>query len=253
MNCYAYALQTYYTGNEYYQLYPGEIGIGKSYSDSYTASNWKDLKSYYGIMGNVIENNARLHQSDDLNYNMVKYLEFVENQMRRDAIVMNNTIVKYNSITNVAGSVIKGYLPNVNESYNVFIPPDDYDENNKRFIAMIGYVSGNNAFDEYTASMHYYVRNGNGTCGNPSHRGTCSIWSHKMGNNPVSIYNGNTILCDYTLYDNAYKFSRGNNISIYANTDLVNFYSITKDTNVYNSSFGYEHNDNSTGTQYFAS
>lgn len=46
---------------------------------------------------------------------------------------------------------------------------------------MIGYVSGNNAFDKYTASMHYYVRNSNGTCGNPNHRSTCIIWSHKMG------------------------------------------------------------------------
>ena len=50
MNCYAYALQTYYSGSDgYYELYPGEIGIGNHVNDGYDAQNFGELQDYYLI------------------------------------------------------------------------------------------------------------------------------------------------------------------------------------------------------------
>ena len=94
MNCYAYALQTYYNGDNMYYLYPGEFGIGQNIeNDGYTFSG--------------------------------------------------------------------------------------YNENNERIIAMTAYYLYYGRFNG-SLSMHYYLRNGNGTC--PTHGGNCSIWSQKMGN-----------------------------------------------------------------------
>ena len=247
MNCYAYALQSYHVGNGYYPLYPGEIGIGQTGNDDKTAYNWKQLESYYSYASNPFENAAEDyndHSKDDKSYYLKlinsanNYAYFVENQMRRDAKAMNFTITKYDSTPDLINSVIRGHILG-DKIYNKFILPSTYNEDNERFIMMICYVVPE-AYNGYTASFHYYLRNGNGTCSNPDHDEHCSIWTHKMGDGEVSdksIGSGVT-LCDFTVYNEAYNIaSSGYHRPIYYNPDLINIYGITKDTNPYNYSF----------------
>lgn len=98
-------------------------------------------------------------------------------------------------------------------------------------------------------SMHYYMRNGSGTC--PVHGGDCSIWSNKMGKGIVKNYpgeNSNKILCDKTIYNYAYDLDNAFNGY---NKDLIYFFNITKDNDLYSSKFENGHSTNSTGTLYY--
>ncbi len=251
MNCYAYALQAYHIGStEYYQLYPGEIGIGNHINDGYDASNYNELINHYryfqnkvkGVISNIL--NGRDIYSSQIQYYvgnnetfrtvMDEYMVFIENQMKRDAVVMDFNMSKY-----LNENVIDKYS-------NKFTPPSAFNEDNERIIAMIAYY---NYVDLYTGtlSMHYYMRNGNGTC--PVHGGNCSIWSNKMGSDIVKNYPGNIhseILCDETIYD--YAYNSGVVFNCY-NKELVNFYSITKDADIFSSSFS--HDPSGGATFYF--
>ena len=237
MNCYAYALQTYYSGSDgYYELYPGEIGIGQTGNDDKTAYNWTQLNTYHSAAANTLVNGAIVNNQSTIINGANNYAYFLENQMRRDAKAMNFNITKYDSTPDLINSVIRGHIIGDN-IYNEFILPDTYNEDEERFIMMICYVS-DNGFGDYTPSFHYYLRNGNKTCGNPEHNSNCSLWSHKMGYDKVSNMSGSgETLCDFTVYNEAYNITKSNFPLIYCNRSLVNIYSITKDTNLYSYSF----------------
>lgn len=251
MNCYSYALQMYYRGTGSYAIYPGEIGIGQQISnDNYNTTTYEQLMEYYDSFVSPIE--SRIYELTDQKdvytsqiYSYVaddskfaellnNYLNFVENQMRRDAKVIDFEISKYDnsSILNTS---------------NEFTPPSNYNESNERIIAMIAYYLYSGSF-KGSLSMHYYMRHGNGTC--TAHGGNCSMWSQKMRFQEVTNFDSlDTILCDRTIYDSAYYIGASN---IACNVNLVNFYSITKDTNVYNSWYGNGQYDESTGTPYLS-
>ena len=256
MNCYAYALQTYYSGSDgYYELYPGEIGIGNHVNDGYDAQNFGELQDYYlihfenkirNVIKKILENKDNIYASQIQSYvgnnetfrtTMDEYMVFIENQMKRDATTMNFNISKY---------LNKNIIDYKNS--NKFILPDNFDEDTERIIAMVAYYNYKNLYDG-SLSMHYYMRNGSGTC--PIHEGNCSIWSNKMGSGIVKNYpetDTSKILCDETIYNYAYDL--GNRFNGY-NKDLVYFFNITKDTNIYGSRFENGHNRNSTGTSYY--
>ena len=254
MNCYAYALQTYYNGSDgYYELYPGEIGIGANTSDRYGIDNFGKLQDYYlvysknkvrDVIKKILNNHdiysnqiqSYVGNNEDFRAVMNDYMVFTENQMKKDAIVMNFNIFKYSN-ENIIDS----------KNSNKFVLPNTFNENIERIIAMIAYYNYDNLY-EGSLSMHYYMRNGNGTC--PIHQGNCSIWSNKMGSDIVKNYPGNNttkILCDETIYNYAYDLD--NKFNGY-NKDLVYFFNITKNTDIYNSSFEYGHDRTSTGTSY---
>ena len=91
--------------------------------------------------------------------------------------------------------------------------------------------------------MHYYLRHGNGSCSNPDHDSSCSLWSHKPGYNVVRSmpFDGWPPLCDETIYD----CSIGSN---YYSGPW--FYHIDKTTNPYNAWFYYGHDPASTETSF---
>ena len=251
MNCYAYALQVYYKGTGSYLLYPGEFGIGQSIQgDEYTFANFGELLSEYNRFERQIEykideiNDYRdvypsqihgiVNNNNEFKQCMNEYMTFIKNQMIRDGKAINFTLQEYNN------SDI------LNPNNNYFSPPIGYDENNERIIAMTAYYLYNSRFNG-SLSMHYYLRNGNGTC--PKHGGNCSVWSQKMGTGKVtdSDYYG-TVICDQTIYDSAYKIGAYNMASC---DELIKFYTITKDSNIYNSGHDYGHDSDSTGTIYY--
>ena len=251
MNCYAYALQVYYKGTGSYLLYPGEFGIGQSIQgDEYTFANFGELLSEYNRFERQIEykideiNDYRdvypsqihgiVNNNNEFKQCMNEYMTFIKNQMIRDGKAINFTLQEYNN------SDI------LNPNNNYFSPPIGYDENNERIIAMTAYYLYNSRFNG-SLSMHYYLRNGNGTC--PKHGGNCSVWSQKMGTGKVtdSDYYG-TVICDQTIYDSAYKIGAYNMASC---DELIKFYTITKDSNIYNSGHDYGHDSDSTGTVYY--
>lgn len=251
MNCYSYALQMYYRGTGSYAIYPGEIGIGQQISsDNYNAITYEQLMEYYDSFVFPIE--SRIDELTDYKdvyssqiYSYVandsefaqlmnNYLDFFENQMKRDAEIIDFEISKYDNSSVLSTS-------------DVFTPPSNYNESNERVIAMIAYYLYTGRFNG-SLTMHYYMRHGNGTC--TMHGGNCSLWSQKMGLGTVSNLDSlDTILCDQTIYDCAYNIGSSN---VAYNANLVNFYSITKDTNVYNSWYGNGHYDESTGTPYLS-
>ena len=251
MNCYSYALQAYYNGTGSYMLYPGEIGIGcHMANDSYDTANFGELKEYYKSFENTLKyvideicdkkavyiNYIQRFVGNDERFikAMNDYMTFVENQMRRDAQIMDFDIKKYNNST-------------VLDQSNVFTPPNNYNENNERIISMIAYYLYEGRL-EGKLTYHYYLRNGNGTC--PIHDGNCSMWSQKMGDGEVSnIAYNKGIICDKTIYDYSYCIKTDKYNDAY-NSNLVNFYNITKDTNVYDSFYGNGQFNDSTGTPY---
>lgn len=126
MNCYAYALQTYYKGylnsGENYKLYPGEFGISRNPNiDTYS-----QLTSAY----------------EEFSSNSTVFANFVEARMMEDAETLNYSLTKINT-------------------QNEFNLPNDFNESNERIIAM---VTGESLWG--TLDYHFYVRNGNGTCPN---------------------------------------------------------------------------------------
>lgn len=254
MNCYAYALQAYYIGTDgYYDLYPGEIGIGVNINNEYNTLNFGNLRDYYTEFENEVKdtirlilNNNNIYSSQIQDYvgnnenfydKINRYMLFVENQMRKDAVVMNFNISKY------LNKDVIDY-----DHSKEFILPDDFDESSSRIIAMIAYYNYKDLYNG-NLSMHYYMRNGSGTC--PVHGGDCSIWSNKMGKGIVKNYpgeNSNKILCDKTIYNYAYDLDNAFNGY---NKDLIYFFNITKDNDLYSSKFENGHSTNSTGTLYY--
>ena len=250
MNCYAYALQTYYNGDNMYYLYPGEFGIGQNIeNDGYAFSKFSELSKEYSNFERKIEyaideiNDYRevytsqihgiVNNNSQFEQCMNEYMTFIKNQMIRDGKAINFTLKEYDK-TKV-----------LNSKNNSFSPPSGYNENNERIIAMTAYYLYYGRFNG-SLSMHYYLRNGNGTC--PTHGGNCSIWSQKMGNGKVTNVDSKGIaLCDQTIYNSAYNIGSYNMAS---SDGLVKFYSITKNTDIYGSAHGYGHGD-SAGTPYY--
>lgn len=233
MNCYAYALQVYYRGplssGQSYFLKPGEFGISQhtpswqycfdsGYSNyTYNFNNYSELNSEYNYI---------IYNSDITNSAMNDFAKFIEEQMYKDAQAMNFDIKKYPLAS------------------NQFSLPLNYDDNNERIIAMITYRNGG-----YTPDYHFYVRNGSGTC--QIHGGTCSIWSHKMSNGLVSnttFQPQGDALCDYNINYKAKPYTAPANQYKVSN---VNYYRISKETDLYNSYHLNGQYDSSTGTPYY--
>lgn len=254
MNCYSYALQMYYRGTGSYAIYPGEIGIGQQISnDTYNALTYEQLMEYYDSFVFPIKSRidtltggnelyvGQLHSyianDNVLSTLMNNYMNFVENQMRRDSEVIGFDIEKYNNEDVIYNSI----------DLNIFTPPSDYNEGNERIIAMTAYYLYKGRFNG-SLTMHYYMRHGNGTC--MLHGGNCSLWSQKMGLGAVSNLDSlDNILCDQTIIDSAYNIGEPD---VACDDNLVNFYSITKDTNIYASWYGNGQYDESTGTPYLS-
>lgn len=113
---------------------------------------------YTSQIHGIVNNNSQFEQC------MNEYMTFIKNQMIRDGKAINFTLKEYDK-TKV-----------LNSKNNSFSQPSGYNENNERIIAMTAYYLYYGRFNG-SLSMHYYLRNGNGTC--PTHGGNCSIWSQK--------------------------------------------------------------------------
>ena len=213
MNCYAYALQMYcYNTSTYNQLNPGEIGLSQQIANQ----QFTDITTF-GALKNAYNNwlqYSSLHNNCTLE-------SFITEQMKKDAQAMGC------SVTKLSFSSTTGLNNYVNNSFN---------ESNGRVIALASTTgwTGN-------AKIHYYLRNGNGTCDNPNHGSKCSVWSDKFDDLSVG---GCSTNCDQ-------------NICLVINDTSSNhycgsptFYFITKKANVYKSWYYYNHNDNNTGTQF---
>ena len=205
MNCYAYALQMYNRGG-YKKLNPGYIGL--TYNPS--ASTCSQLNSLYSSQTSLSN-----------------FQTFTKQQMFYDALKLG---VNITSIT----------LSNNNQ----FILPSSYDESSERIIAMnCGGKYNPYSPDPEGYDFHFYVRHGNGTCGNPNHDSTCSKWSHKMALNTVSDNINGALICDNniaTLAKSAYKIE--NTVSGITTThynSTPKFYFIQQNTNLYNSWYTY--------------
>ena len=205
MNCYAYALQMY-NRDGYKKLNPGYIGL--TYNPS--ASTCSQLKSLYSSQTSLSN-----------------FQTFTKQQMFYDALKLG---VNITSIT----------LSNNNQ----FILPSSYDESSERIIAMnCGGIYNPYSPDPEGYDFHFYVRHGNGTCGNPNHDSTCSKWSHKMALNTVSDNINGALICDNniaTLAKSAYKIE--NTVSGITTThynSTPKFYFIQQNTNLYNSWYTY--------------
>ena len=87
---------------------------------------------------------------------------------------------------------------------------NDFNEINGRIILL---VAGNH-------DVHFFLRNGDGTCNQPGHAADCSIWSHKPGQGQV--YNG---YCDETIYNGSrsYKYHNECRDVFIANYNNKNF------------------------------
>jgi hypothetical protein len=205
MNCYAYALQMYNRGG-YQKLNPGQIGL--TYNPS--ASTCNQLNSLYSSQTSLSNFQA-----------------FTQQQLFYDALKMDTSIATITLSNN-----------------NQFVLPSSYDESSERIIAM----NCGGIYNPYSSTpegydFHFYVRHGNGTCGNPSHGSTCSKWSHKMALGTVSDKINNTLLCDNNIATLAKSASR--TYQSISGTMTVNynstpkFYFIEQDTNLYNSWYTY--------------
>lgn len=232
MNCYAYALQVYYRGDleslsqQSYFLKPGEFGIRyPNVNDKYSISKYSDLILESKKFTDYIK--ADIYYP---NRYLPNYMDFVQEQMYRDANALNYNIQMFQEADMFYN--------------NQFDLPNNFDENSERIIAMIVYFS----HISNTVDYHYYVRNGNGTCPNSNHDENCSIWTHKRGNQPISNKSVccNNILCDQNITALADDFTSRE----YSMGEKIRYYKITKNTNIYNSSHEYGQNDNSTGTPY---
>ncbi|MCR5111843.1 MAG: hypothetical protein K6B38_13235 [Ruminococcus sp.] len=213
MNCYAYALQMYcYNTSTYNQLNPGEIGLSQQIANQ----QFTDITTF-GALKNAYNNwlqYSSLHNNCTLE-------SFITEQMKKDAQAMGC------SVTKLSFSSTTGLNNYVNNSFN---------ESNGRVIALASTTgwTGN-------AKIHYYLRNGNGTCDNPNHGSKCSVWSDKFDYLSVS---GGSTNCDQNICLEI------NDTSSNHYCGSPTFYFITKEANVYNSWYYFNHNDNNTGTQF---
>lgn len=166
MNCYAYALQTYYNGelgnNNFYALRAGEFGLGYNTSgDSYIINTYDDLKNnytsfnqdfknividihheiygYYEQNLNYIKNNV--NNNVDFQTKITSFSNFIQEQMEKDSRALNFDMERINIGT-------------------AFSLPDNFNENNERIIAMITYYAAESMY-EGIADHHFYLRNGN--------------------------------------------------------------------------------------------
>ena len=225
MNCYAYALQTYYNGSGNYKLHPGEIGLSSTKS---SFNNYKELMdeyaSYTTTMKSCILCNGTVQDLDKAESTMTKFNNFIKAQMIADADVMGFSIKETNKPL-----------------------PDDFDEDSERIIAMVTsyrstFYGSRTDDDNRTVDFHFLLRNGNGTCTN-NHGGNCSAWTQKIGLNAIK----DSKLCDANIIDNAFSAYDSN---FYNCPVGVSFFRITKTNNLYKSSHGNGHFDTSTGTPY---
>jgi hypothetical protein len=246
MNCYAYALQIYCnttnTNNLPYLLCPGEFGIqqhtpSQIYSNTYNTSqyqysspntsNYGDLlNEYSGYLTDLTS--APNDQAKAVK--MSNYRCFIEEQMDKDAQQLNFTIERFNS------------------NSNTFYLPNDYNENNERIIGMVTYLYTHSSPSKL--DYHYYARNGNGTCQNPNHSSTCSLWTHKIGEERVSKKSGDSYYTDVICDENigTYAFKLGDHHNYYGQE--IRYYRISQDAILYNSYCEDGHNSNCTGTVY---
>lgn len=211
MNCYAYALQVYYSGtlenDSAYQLCPGEFGI--RYNSH--ANNYAELRDTYSNF-----------QCAD-----VTYMDFIEERMSEDCTALGCEMERIST-------------------HDGFSLPSSFNENSERIIAM---VVGEGSWT-HILSPHYYARNGSGTCPN-NHGDACSGWSHKIGAGKVfstaieqDYYEYKyPSLCDQNIHNHA---AEGD----YSSSPEVRYYTITKNVHLYNSWHGNGHFDASTGTPY---
>ncbi|SFD40531.1 hypothetical protein [Ruminococcus albus] len=211
MNCYAYALQMYYRGldSSCYLLHPGEIGLGQQ-DPSYIYPNITTYSQLFAMYNSLS------------GYNL---LEFTDEQMRKDAQAIGYNISNLSYGNNASISNNDSWLYYIRNTYN---------QNNGRIIALVAGIH----------DVHYYLRHGNGTCTNPNHDSSCSIWSHKPGSGIVTNapFSYSPPLCDETIY--SYSTSDSN----YYTGPW--FYNIDKTTNPYNAWFYNGHSATSTGTSF---
>ncbi len=244
MNCYAYALQVYYNGTlssgGAYYLKPGEFGISQPASLTYPASTYGSLSSFYDDFTTTIKNATTDYARRTICRN---YMKFIEEEMSRDAAVLNFSITPLKSNYNAYNYVAD----------NDFTLPATFDSDSERFIALTvyHYKKWNSFIGAYVQALdyHYYIRNGNGTCDDPAHGSNCSKWTHKMAQREVDDhcpYYSTISLCDENIGDYACSFS---NCEYTPNE--VRYYIIDKDVNVYGSAHGNGAYDSSTGTPYY--
>lgn len=205
MNCYAYALQIYNSGNNIYQLFPGYIGLRQNGMD-YTLSQ---LRSDYGDCSSI-----------------TAFMNFTEQQMEKDFIEMGTNLSR---------------ITLVNDEQ--FVLPSTYNENTGRIIAMNA-AKRTHSPDWPIGSIyppydfHFYLRHGNGTCPN-HHNGVCSVWSHKMGNQAVSNTVNNEVLCDNNIATLATTLSTSGSGIVTEYSETLRFYIIEQDMNAYDSWYNY--------------
>lgn len=265
MNCYSYALQSYYAGDlvsvgvstiPCYNLKAGEIGIGQQLDavDEYNIETYSDLLNYYDVYATNIysiidEVTSELYANPDqylwsvsdeviatteFQTQIADFTDFIETQMYKDAKAMNFNIT-------ILGQG------------KTFSRPSDLYETGERIIAMITYYAGSSTIEKGVCDHHFYLRNGDGTCTAADHAAECSIWTHKQSSDKVKNYPGSSssiTLCDQNIGVKAYLL--GNGYTNLYNEANVNYYAITKDTNIYNSWYGNGHYDESTGTPYLS-
>lgn len=238
MNCYAYALQTYYRGSGDYSLLPGEFSIGANnyiqtdlsielnYLRNTPLSNYDVLKNVYTEFEDIVNYRYSL-QYPSYYINILQ--QFVNEQIHNDAASLGFDLAEFST-------------------GDTFSLPYGFDENNERVIAMVTYYIYSTIHS--VTDYHFYLRNGNGTC--PIHNnGVCSMWSHKSGHDEVKntcrIMNNDVILCDQNIVEYSKRISN----SSYT-TDAI-FYRISKGTDAYRSWHTAGNNSsNISGTPYYS-
>lgn len=205
MNCYAYALQMYDRGTTNIKLNPGMIGLG----------NNPNFSTYSQLMTNYYTLTS-----------LSSFISFTEQQMLYDSAQLG---VNLTSIT----------LADTSQ----FVLPSTYNESNHRIIAM---NAGSRSYDIPNSStptprfdFHFYVRHGNGTCGNPNHGSTCSKWSHKLSYLGISDSVNGTPLCDNNIAVLAKSTQVISEGIITSYTSTLRFYTINQNTNLYDSWYTY--------------
>lgn len=204
MNCYAYALQIFENSNVaiVHALLPGVL-------------NRQNDPSYY-----ITYEQMRNQYKSFTNIN--QFENFTEQQMFWDSNVLGANLNRFSILG------------------NQFSLPSGYNQNTQRVIAMNvaerkSISSG--IYEQQRFDFHFFVRHGNGSCS--IHGGTCSKWSHKLGNNRITDKINDVLLCDQNIVSRATNFSidSGNVRITYQN--LLRFYTIEKTTNIYNSWYNY--------------
>ena len=244
MNCYAYALQVYCNGTlnsgSNYYLKPGEFGISQPTSITYPANTYGALSNFYTDFDTSINNATNDYARRVICRN---YMKFIEEEMSRDAAVLNFSITPLKNNYNAYNYVVD----------NDFVLPVNFNQDSERIIALTAYhyQKWNPVYYEYSRKLdyHYYLRNGNGTCDDPTHSSTCSKWTHKVSYNAVTDCcdsDSSKYLCDGNIGDYACSLS---NCAYTPNE--VRYYTINKDVNLYNSAHGYGAYSSSTGTPYY--